>query len=59
MIAAGLAWWHALIAILVGNFLASCFAVLNSISGAQSHVGYPIVSRSAWGKWCSPTNIAQ
>lgn len=49
MIASGLTWWQALIAILVGNFLASCFAVLNSVSGASSHLGYPIVSRSVWG----------
>lgn len=50
IIASGLAWWQALIAILVGNLLASCFAVLNSFSGATSHLGYPIVSRSVWGK---------
>ncbi|KXJ86068.1 permease for cytosine/purines, uracil, thiamine, allantoin-domain-containing protein [Microdochium bolleyi] len=51
IIASGLAWWQALIAILVGNFLASSFAVLNSYSGATSHLGYPIVSRSVWGMY--------
>ncbi|KAH7024575.1 permease for cytosine/purines, uracil, thiamine, allantoin-domain-containing protein [Microdochium trichocladiopsis] len=51
MLAAGLSWWQALIAILVGNFLASGFAVLNSFSGATSHLGYPIVSRSVWGMY--------
>lgn len=50
MIASGLTWWQALIAILVGNLLAASFAVLNSVSGATSHLGYPIVSRSVWGK---------
>lgn len=60
MIASGLAWWQALIAILVGNAMASGFAVLNSVSGAQSHLGYPIVSRSVWGKsvlWRSPVDV--
>lgn len=49
MIATGLSWWQAIIAILVGNTLAACFAVLNSVSGAKSHLGFPIVSRSLWG----------
>ncbi|RFU34897.1 hypothetical protein B7463_g1496, partial [Scytalidium lignicola] len=51
LLAVGMTWWQAIIVILVGDFIASCFAVLNSYSGAQSHVGYPIVSRSVWGMW--------
>lgn len=51
MIAVGLSWWQALIAILVGDLLASSFAVLNSFSGATSHLGYPMVTRSVWGKF--------
>jgi len=51
LLASGLTYWQAIIVILIGNFLASCFAVLNSVSGAQSHLGFPIVSRSVWGMW--------
>lgn len=54
MIAVGLSWWQALIAILVGDLLASSFAVLNSFSGATSHLGYPMVTRSVWGKFVVP-----
>ncbi|KAK8154028.1 NCS1 nucleoside transporter [Phyllosticta citrichinensis] len=48
LLAVGMTWWQAVIVILVGDFFASCFAVLNSISGATSHLGYLIVSRSVW-----------
>ncbi|KAK7509362.1 permease for cytosine/purines, uracil, thiamine, allantoin-domain-containing protein [Phyllosticta citriasiana] len=51
LLAVGMTWWQAIIVILVGDFFASCFVVLNSISGATSHLGYPIVSRSVWGMW--------
>ncbi|RDW74918.1 hypothetical protein BP6252_06060 [Coleophoma cylindrospora] len=53
LLAVGMTWWQgqSIIVILVGDFIASCFAVLNSVSGAQSHVGFPIVSRSVWGMW--------
>ncbi|KIX95502.1 uncharacterized protein Z520_08622 [Fonsecaea multimorphosa CBS 102226] len=51
LIATGLTYWQAIIVILVGNALASFFAVLNSVSGAASHLGFPIVSRSVWGMW--------
>ncbi len=49
----GLTYWQAIIVIIVGNLLAAFFAVLNSVSGATSHVGFPIVSRSVWGMWGS------
>lgn len=51
LLASGMNFWQAIIVILIGNLLASGFAVLNSVSGADSHLGYPIVSRSVWGKF--------
>ncbi|EXJ83127.1 hypothetical protein A1O1_06746 [Capronia coronata CBS 617.96] len=51
LLASGMTYWQAIIVILVGNALASTFAVLNSVSGAQSHLGFPIVCRSVWGMW--------
>jgi len=53
LMANGLTYWQAIIVIIVGNLLAAFFAVLNSVSGATSHVGFPIVSRSVWGMWGS------
>ena len=49
LVAVGMNYWQAFIVIIVGDILASVFAVLNSVSGARSHLGYPIVSRSVWG----------
>ncbi|KAF2773043.1 hypothetical protein EJ03DRAFT_341272 [Teratosphaeria nubilosa] len=53
LMASGLTYWQAIIAIITGNGLAAFFAVLNSVSGADSHLGYPIVCRSVWGMWGS------
>lgn len=50
LLASGLTFWQAIITIILGNAMATGFAVLNSVSGAQSHLGFPIVSRSVWGK---------
>lgn len=49
LIATGMTFWQAIITIIIGNAFATSFAVLNSVSGAQSHLGFPIVSRSVWG----------
>lgn len=37
LIPLGLSWWQAIIAIVVGNILASTFIVLNSLPGAFYH----------------------
>lgn len=50
LLATGLTYWQAIIVIVIGNVMATGFAVLNSVSGAQSHLGFPIVSRSVWGR---------
>ena len=50
LLSSGLTFWQAIIVIVFGNAMATGFAVLNSVSGAKSHLGFPIVSRSVWGK---------
>lgn len=37
LIALGLSWWQAIVAIVVGNILATIFIVLNSLPGAFYH----------------------
>lgn len=44
LLASGLTFWQAILVIVFGNAMATGFAVLNSVSGAQSHLGFPIVS---------------
>lgn len=54
LLAVGLTYWQAIIVIVIGNAMGTGFAVLNSVSGAQTHLGFPIVSRSVWGKSHKP-----
>ncbi|PWY96125.1 allantoin permease [Aspergillus sclerotioniger CBS 115572] len=49
LIALGLSWWQAIVAIVVGNILATIFIVLNSLPGAYYHLGFPVVNRYVWG----------
>lgn len=37
LIALGLTWWQAIIAIVVGNIIATALVVLNSLPGAYYH----------------------
>ncbi|KXT06952.1 hypothetical protein AC578_7314 [Pseudocercospora eumusae] len=53
LMASGLLYWQAILVIIIGNILGASFAVLNSVSGAASHIGFPIASRSVWGMWGS------
>ena len=50
LIATGMTYWQAIIVIITGNVMAASFAVINSISGAESHLGFPVVSRTVWGE---------
>lgn len=45
LIALGLTWWQAIIAIIVGAILSTVFIVLNSMPGAFYHLGFPIANR--------------
>ncbi|KAM0420344.1 hypothetical protein ACHAPT_011886 [Fusarium lateritium] len=49
LLAVGLNWWQAIIVIVAGSIITGFFTVLNSISGAASHLGYAVISRSVWG----------
>ncbi|KAM3582558.1 uracil permease [Umbelopsis sp. WA50703] len=49
LIATGMNYWQALITVAVGYGLASIVLVLNGISGATYHVGFPVISRSSFG----------
>ncbi|EFE44577.1 hypothetical protein TRV_00643 [Trichophyton verrucosum HKI 0517] len=53
LIALGLHWWQAIIAIVIGNLLATLFVVLNSLPGAYYHLGFPVVNRYVWGMYGS------
>ncbi|KAM6518929.1 hypothetical protein FSOLCH5_007694 [Fusarium solani] len=49
LLAVGLNWWQAIIVIVAGSIVTGFFTILNSISGAVSHLGYAVISRSVWG----------
>ncbi|KIX01625.1 uncharacterized protein Z518_09351 [Rhinocladiella mackenziei CBS 650.93] len=49
LIALGLTWWQAIIAIGVGAFLSTVFIILNSMTGSYYHLGFPIANRYSWG----------
>ncbi|KAI1627487.1 allantoin permease [Exophiala viscosa] len=53
LIALGLTWWQAIIAIIVGAILSTVFIVLNSMPGAYYHLGFPIANRYVWGMYGS------
>ncbi|KAM5467015.1 hypothetical protein MauCBS54593_005635 [Microsporum audouinii] len=53
LIALGLLWWQAIVAIVIGNLLAALFVVLNSLPGAYYHIGFPVVNRYVWGLYGS------
>ncbi|UPK93866.1 hypothetical protein LCI18_004801 [Fusarium solani-melongenae] len=46
LLAVGLNWWQAIIVIVAGSIVTGFFTILNSISGAASHLGYAVISRS-------------
>jgi len=43
LIAMGMSWWEATIAIIAGTIIANILVVLNSMQGAYHHVGFPVV----------------
>jgi NCS1 family nucleobase:cation symporter-1 len=49
LIATGMNWWQALISVAVGYSICAVVLVFNGMSGAQYHVGFPVVSRSSFG----------
>ncbi|KAK1246026.1 hypothetical protein MKX07_005095 [Trichoderma sp. CBMAI-0711] len=53
LIPLGLNWWQAIIAIAVGNVIATAAIVVSSLAGAYYHIGFPVYSRAVWGMWGS------
>ncbi|KAL4911463.1 hypothetical protein BDW74DRAFT_184788 [Aspergillus multicolor] len=53
LIPLGLTWWQAIIAIVIGNILATLALIASSLAGAYYHIGFPVFSRAVWGLWGS------
>ncbi|KAL4935176.1 hypothetical protein BDV06DRAFT_234578 [Aspergillus oleicola] len=53
LIPLGLTWWQAIIAIVIGNILATLALVASSLAGAYYHIGFPVFNRAVWGLWGS------
>ncbi|KAF5012671.1 hypothetical protein FDECE_1302 [Fusarium decemcellulare] len=53
LIPLGLTWWQAIIAIILGNIIATAALILASLAGAYYHIGFPVFSRAVWGIWGS------
>ncbi|RFN55296.1 hypothetical protein FIE12Z_549 [Fusarium flagelliforme] len=53
LIPLGLTWWQAIIAIVLGNVIATAALILASLAGAYYHIGFPVFSRAVWGIWGS------
>lgn len=50
-VSAGLSWWQAWIAIILGYFAVAFLVVLAARVGAVYHLSFPILSRSTFGVW--------
>ncbi|EXJ57864.1 NCS1 family nucleobase:cation symporter-1 [Cladophialophora psammophila CBS 110553] len=48
-----LAWWHALICILIGYSVSAMFVCSTGRIGAVYHISFPVVSRASFGIWGS------
>ncbi|GLB40658.1 putative cytosine-purine permease [Lyophyllum shimeji] len=53
MLAIGLTWRQALVAIAVGHMIIAIVMVLNGTVGARLHVAFPVLNRSSFGFWFS------
>lgn len=53
LVSDGLTFWQAIIAIIIGKLLGAVFCTIASASGAYYHIGYPAISRIAWGVYGS------
>ncbi|EHK44883.1 hypothetical protein TRIATDRAFT_139428 [Trichoderma atroviride IMI 206040] len=53
LIPLGLNYWQAIIAIVIGNIIATTAIVISSLSGAYYHIGFSVYSRAVWGMWGS------
>jgi len=48
LVAGGLLWWHALLACIVGHFIAALLTVWNGRGGSVYHIGFPVWMRGMY-----------
>ncbi|KAH7074987.1 NCS1 nucleoside transporter family protein [Paraphoma chrysanthemicola] len=53
LIPLGLTWWQAIIAIVIGNVIATAALLVSSLAGAYYNIGFGVFSRVTWGIWGS------
>lgn len=59
LVATGLSVWQVIIATLIGKVIISLVAIFNGYTGAEWHIGFPVVSRYIWGPYGSFIAIIQ
>ncbi|EWG41229.1 hypothetical protein FVEG_03375 [Fusarium verticillioides 7600] len=59
LVATGLSVWQVVIATLIGKVIISLVAIFNGYTGAEWHIGFPVVSRYIWGPYGSFIAIVQ
>ncbi|KAF4503029.1 C2H2 zinc finger [Fusarium agapanthi] len=59
LVATGLSVWQVIIATLIGKVIISLVAIFNGYTGAEWHIGFPVVSRYIWGPYGSFIAIVQ
>ncbi|KIX92337.1 uncharacterized protein Z520_11945 [Fonsecaea multimorphosa CBS 102226] len=53
LLTSGLAWWHALICILIGYSISAMLVCSTARIGATYHISFPVVCRASFGIWGS------
>ncbi|KAL0066857.1 hypothetical protein AAF712_006052 [Marasmius tenuissimus] len=53
VLALGLSWWHAWLALNVSHVVGTFLVVANGRIAARYHIGFPVVARASWGMWGS------
>ncbi|KAE9366138.1 hypothetical protein N431DRAFT_419203 [Stipitochalara longipes BDJ] len=51
MVAGGLVWYDAMIAIIIGHLIGSVLTVWNGRGGSIYHIGFPVWIRATFGPW--------
>ncbi|SPJ76013.1 related to uracil permease [Fusarium torulosum] len=59
LVATGLSVWQVIVATLIGKIIISLVAIFNGYTGAEWHIGFPVVSRYIWGPYGSFIAIIQ
>lgn len=50
-VSAGLSWWQAWIAVIIGYMAVAVIVVISARIGAIYHISFPIIARSTFGVW--------